>query len=92
MRTLAALVSGLGYDSRVYQNRAGQRVPTDTLLMAYIADAARQVYWAITSRKRDTFPASLADILVHGPKNSDETVQAFDTPEEFEAAWREGVN
>lgn len=92
MRTLAALVSGLGLDSRVYRNQIGQRISTETLLLAHIADVARQVYWAITSRKRDAFPASLADILLHGPKNSGDAVQAFDTPEEFEAAWREGVN
>lgn len=92
MRTLAALVSGLGRDSRVYRNRTGQRVSTETLLLAFIADAARQTVWAMTSRKQDTFPASLADVLLHGPETSGETVQAFDTPEEFEAAWHEGVN
>lgn len=92
MRTLAALVSGLGYDSRVYRNRAGQRVPTDTLLLAFIVDVIQRAVWAMTNRKPDAYPTSLADILLHGPKNSGETVQAFDTPEDFEAAWREGVN
>lgn len=92
MRTLAALVSGLGYDARVYRNQIGQRISTDTLLLAHIVDAARQMVWAMTNRKQDAFPPSLADILLHGPQNSGETVQAFDTPEEFEAAWHEGVN
>lgn len=92
MRTLAALVSGLGRDSRVYRNQIDQGIPTDTLLLAFIVDVMQRAVWAMTNRKPDAYPASLADILLHGPKNSDETVQAFDTPEEFEAAWREGVN
>ena len=80
----ATLAAGLPEESRSLRRAAGRTVDFETELMAYAADRLTQVVWWLhndTSRP----PSIVADLngLTEGGRSD---VQAFDSPEEFDAA------
>ena len=82
VRTLATLAAGLPEGARVRRSK-GQRVGTDTLLLAVIADRLGLLFWALAGG-RGKKPSSLAAILTG--KDGEPEDAASLTVEEFEAA------
>ena len=88
---LSALASGLGEASRIRRKRSGAAAGLDTLLLAQIADAVRLIVWQLSGAKSDppeSFVQKLYDSPAENPHKNDSDICAFDTAEEFEAAWR----
>ncbi len=83
-RLLGTLVAGLGVNSRIYQKIAGQKVPTDTVMLALIVDELRRLTYLMDGNKHKKQPESMAARLVDKPEADDGRL-SFSSPEEFEA-------
>lgn len=91
---LAALVAGLGEDSRIGRKMSGAAACADTLLLAAAVDRLGLLYWAKTEdgAKGRNRPQSILDILTNSaPKTQERETMKFETPEDFWRAW-EGVS
>ena len=82
----ATLASGLRHDSRTVMEMSGQKVKTDTWLMAAITDAVQLLWWSKTKNgaKNRKKPVSIVRALTEAPRKKE--VAAFDTATEFEKA------
>lgn len=86
-KTVAALCSGLREDSRIFRRMSGTRLNLEELLLAEAVDRLGLLLWQRTkdgSRGRNR-PASIVKILTKTPE---EKPRAFESPEEFAAAWK----
>lgn len=88
VRTLAVLAAGLRDDSRIKTRLSGISVPRRDLLLASAVDRLSFLVWLMSEdAKRGTNrPKSLVAALLGEEDNSGD-VTAFDTAEDFEAAW-----
>lgn len=85
--TLARLAYGLRDNSRIKLLLGGQKVGTDTLLIAAAVDRLSFLAWAKTddAAKGKNRPKSITDALTEHTAPKRDTL-AFDTIDEFEAA------
>ncbi len=89
---LATLASGLGDDSRIKRKISGQKIGTDTLLLAMMVDLLNYMAW---SRTKDGVngknrPKSFVNILLgrnQTEKKQEGDLRRFRSPEDFDAEW-----
>lgn len=90
MPLLAALVAGLGEDSRIGRKKQGAVAKTDTLLLASAVDRLGLLVWAQTEdgHKGRNRPKSILEALTK-PVSEDQKndLMQFETPEDFRRAW-----
>lgn len=86
VRLAATLAAGLPEDSRSLLRSTGQRIPTNTMLLAYAADTLKLLEWHLFGREGSSPPPSLLAALTGTAEESDSDVQSFDSAEEFDAA------
>lgn len=86
--TLAMLAAGLRDNSRIKTSLSGGRPPRSELLLAAAVDRLSLLVWGMSEdAKRGTNrPKSLVAALL-GEEDNSGNVTAFDTAEDFEAAW-----
>jgi len=85
---LAALVSGLGRESRVMRYLTGEKLTLNEYLLAHMADSLAFIAWSRTkaAEKGHGRPESLLMKLLGKDKASlTEDLLTFDTPEDYEA-------
>lgn len=86
--TLAVLASGLRENSRIKMKLSGMHADRETLLLAMAVDNLQFLSWTKTKAAQDgrDRPKSIVQILQRvEPKRQN---AAFDSGEEFDAAWR----
>ena len=85
-RRAALLACGLRPESRIVQKISGAKAPTETMLLALIADALKILVWQNTrdGTKGRNKPTSIVEAILGEEK---ETAEGFDSAAEFEA-WR----
>lgn len=91
LTTAAALSAGLREDSRIRMKISGAKTDRMTLLAAMIVDRLSLLVWSKTKDAEHgrNKPASLAAALMEsGGEKPDEECQAYQTAEEFQAAWK----
>ena len=91
LRTAAALASGLRENSRIRMKMSGIKVDQMTLLTAMIVDRLSLLVWSKTkdAEHGQNRPASIAaEILGAGEETQEDECQAYQTAEEFQAAWK----
>ena len=91
LRTAAALASGLRENSRIRMKMSGIKVDQMTLLTAMIVDRLSLLVWSKTkdAEHGQNRPASIAAaILGAGEETQEDECQAYQTAEEFQAAWQ----
>ena len=90
--TVAALVAGLGENSRIRRKEAGVTTPAELSVLALIYDKLSLLLWAQSKdgHKNRNKPASLYQMLNQKPK--EKTLIAFDTGEEFDRARQAIIN
>ncbi|MBC8589326.1 DUF5361 domain-containing protein [Paratissierella segnis] len=90
---VACFAVGLKDDSRIKMKLSGQKVSTDTLLLAGIVDRLSILLWAQTkdSQKGINRPTMILDSLV-AKENKDSDVIVFNSGEDFEKTRNEIIN
>ena len=86
--TLATLVLGLGYDSRVMRKLRDDPLTYNQALLALIFDALRTIAFNQGHKPGAQKPKSLFKHLTY-KKEEKEELMKFETPEEYEK-WRKG--
>ena len=94
VQTVAALACGLSPDSRIKRALTDAPATTQELLMAAMVDRLSLLAWgqttdAIKGRNR---PKMLMDLLTKETGKKDGDLEAYNTPEAFEAARRRIMN
>lgn len=87
--SMVALFScGLRENSRIKMKLSGQRIPTETALIALGVDALRDLVWSKTkdAEKGKNRPPSIYDALTKTEENKPREHIVFDSPEAFEMA------
>lgn len=86
--TVATLSVGLRANSRIKMKLANVKYPLDTILLAMAVDKLSNLVWMQSEdgAKGINCPKSILASLLEDSKESN--VEAFDTPEDFERAWR----
>lgn len=86
IHTQAVLAVGLPGDSRIMRKLSGQKVSTDTLLLAGILDQLRIQAWARTKngRNHQGKPKSIMQALLEGKEKKEADVIAFRSGSDFE--------
>lgn len=86
--TAARLASGLRDTSRIKQKFSGLNVPLDISLLAAAVDALTILIWQNTKdgMKGTNKPKSILSVLLD--INDDKKVVGYQTPEEWQAAWK----
>jgi len=87
---LAVLSAGLRDDSRIKMKMIGANAPTETMLLADIADGMRTMVWmnskdGVTGKNR---PRSLVEAITIGDDRRNSNVVSFESGDDFEAARR----
>lgn len=72
------------HDSRVVLEQVGEEFPTDTMILASIADSVRGLLYALTAKKGDKLPPSVVEALTH--KQEDKQERGFMSGADFERA------
>lgn len=84
---VAALACGLGEDSRIKRIISGQKVSTQTMLLAAIADRLGLLCWMQSEDARDGHnrPKSILDAMLAGAEEniSDSDIETYSSAEEF---------
>ncbi len=85
LKTAAALSAGLREGSRIKMRIAGQKAPTETILMAAIVDRLSLIAWMQTKDGARGIgrPESILRKLIAEPKKKDDVI-VFETAEAFE--------
>ena len=89
---IATLAVGLKDSSRIKMKMANQKLTLEESLLAITFDKINALYWSFTEdgMKNRNRPQSVYDYLAGIHQNNDHnTVQGFNTPEEFETKRRE---
>ncbi len=89
LKTAAALSAGLRDESRSKMRASGMKIPTATALIAAAVDRLALLVWMQSEdgAKRRNRPESILARLTK-EQNKDDKVEAYNTPEEFEAALK----
>lgn len=89
LKTAAALACGLRENSRIRMKLSGQKVETNTILLAGILDRLTTLAWMQTKdgRKGRNQPVSVLARLTGKETQKDET-EEYQTGEEFDQAWK----
>lgn len=94
--TLAMLAAGLRDNSRIKTSLSGGRPPRSDLLLAAAVDRLSLLVWAMSEdAKRGTNrPKSVLAALMGEEEKSSDSIIAFESACDFEAAWAKatGVN
>lgn len=89
--TLATLVLGLGYDSRVKRKLRDDPLTYNQALLALIFDALRTIAFNQGHKKGAKKPESLFKHLTE-KKEEKEELMKFETPEDYEKWRKEHIN
>lgn len=89
VRTLAALVFGLGHNSRVWAKLNGYEAKWSDIVLAMIADRLLLLCWFQTEdgHKGENRPEMLAPQLLGMSDQSEKKFQTYDSGADFMAAW-----
>ena len=89
LKTAAALSAGLRDESRSKMRASGMKIPTATALIAAAVDRLALLVWMQSENgaKRRNRPESILARLTK-EQNKDDKVEAYNAPEEFEAALK----
>lgn len=90
-RQAAIFAAGLRDTSRTMIRRNNERVPRELFIQAIIADRLGMIYYSMsdgTAKK----PASLVNLLlgIDSQEGGHDDIISFDTPEDFDKAWKGG--
>ena len=87
--TLATLSVGLRDDSRIKMYMTGAKVSRSEILLAAAVDRLSMLWWAKTEDGQNNVnrPKSMLSIILGEQDKQTSNVEAFDTADEFEAAW-----
>lgn len=87
-KLLATLASGLREDSRIKMSLSGCKVPRRELLLAAAVDRLSLLVWSMSedAKQGTNRPKSLVAAFMDESEDNGE-VMAFDSADEFEAAW-----
>lgn len=90
VRLIATLAAGLREESRIRKKMDGRKLSDTDSLLALIFDKVNWLCWTKTkdAERRRNRPESLYAVLT-GTEKKHETVESFETPEDFEARRRE---
>ena len=90
LKTLAALSSGLRDNSRIKMAMTGQKITTDTALLAAAVDRLSLLWWAKTKDGYNNVnqPESLLLRLIGKGEEQKKDYETFDSPDDFNAAWK----
>lgn len=85
---VALFACGLRDDSRIKMKLSGQRIPTNTALLALAVDALRDLVWSKTkdAEKGKNRPPSVYDALTNTEEKEARDYIVFDSPESFAMA------
>lgn len=88
-KTVALFSCGLRGNSRIKKKLTGEKVNTEEMLLAIIADRLGTLVWfnSEDGAKRRNRPKSILASLAG--EEEEKEVQAFDSGEDFEVAWSE---
>ena len=86
--TLAILAAGLRDNSRIKMSLSGCAVPREDLLLAAAVDRLSLLVWGMSedAKRGANRPKSIVAALM-GEKDSSGDVIAYDTADDFNAAW-----
>lgn len=89
VRTAAALVFGLGEESRTVRGLTGRKYTLEQMLMADMVDRLSLLLWKGTKDAQHgrNRPVMLRQLMAEEKKEPEAV--GFDTPEEFRARWKE---
>ena len=87
--TLATLAAGLRENSRIKTSLSGGRPPRSELLLAAAVDRLSMLVWSMSedAKRGANRPKSVLAALMGEEDDSSSNVAAFDTADDFEAAW-----
>lgn len=90
VQTVAALACGLSPDSRIKRILADAPATATEIMMAAMIDRLSLLAWGQTTdaQKGKNRPQMLMDLLTKAKGESDNGLEAYTTPEAFEAARR----
>lgn len=94
LKTVAALSVGLRDDSRIKMRLSGQKIDSDTALLAAMLDRLTTLVWFKTKdgvKGRNRPDSVLAKLTEEKNQNKERDYRTFQTPEAFEAARRKAV-
>lgn len=88
--TLATLAVGLRDDSRIKMKMHGTNVSRIETLLAAAVDRLSMLWWAKTEdgHHNTNRPKSMLSILIGEPQKQESDVEAFDSGDEFDSAWK----
>ena len=97
VKLLATLVVGLREDSRIVRKISGNKIPREDVLLAAAVDRLSTIAWMLSDNGANGTdrPKSIVEALLGAPdQTSSSDVEAFYTPEDYEAEWfrRTGVS
>ena len=95
LKTAAALSAGLRDNSRVKMKLSGQKIDSDTALLAAAVDRLTTLVWFKTKdgvNNRNRPESILSRLMEEEQKQKEKDFRTFRTPEEFEAARRRALN
>jgi len=95
LTTAAALSAGLRDNSRIKMKLSGQRIDSDTALLAAAVDRLTTLVWFKTKdgvNNRNRPGSILSRLMAEEEKHGEKDCRTFRTPEEFEAARRKALN
>lgn len=94
VQTVAALACGLSPDSRIKMALTDAPATTQDLLLAAMVDRLSLLAWGQTTdaAKGRNRPQMLVDLLTKDQGESRGDLEAYNTPDEFEAARRRIMN
>ena len=88
--TLATLAVGLRDDSRIKMHMHGAKISRIETLLAAAVDRLSMLWWAKTedARSNANRPKSMLSILIGEPQKQESDVEAFESGDEFDSAWK----
>lgn len=95
LKTVAALSAGLRDDSRSKMKISGQKIDSETALLAAAVDRLTTLVWFKTKdgvNGRNRPESILSRLMEDEQKPKEKDYKTFRTPEEFEAARRKALN
>ena len=95
LKTAAALSAGLRDNSRIKMKLSGQKIDSDTALLAAAVDRLTTLVWFKTKdgvSNRNRPESILSRLMEEEQKQKEKDFRTFRTPEEFEAARRRALN
>lgn len=93
VHTVAALACGLSQDSRIKMSLSGAGASTAEIMQAAMIDRLSYLVWGQTkdAQKGRNRPQMLVDLLTKPAGDQGGNLEAYNTPEAFEAARRRAM-